>query len=396
MSSTIKKRDVKIEIIRILACLLVVWYHIRELPWKQNGELSETAVFFEAICTVCVVTFFLISGFFIYDRKGTIIENWIYHIKHFFKKIFLPFIIVVILCIVFHEYLISAKTFKECIDGFSVKNTIATLFDSFKSFSADPLPGTAAHLWYIYSYFNIILVYPISALILKKTKKAFSYSLLLLYTVIMILNDYKSFYGDSIYYVVFDIVHKPVYYSMCGYVLYNEVIKKIIAREKDSEKDKASIIIDKRLFFGALIIYAIGFVMLFKTQVAYYYGTNAGYVYTSWLSLYSLILSSAFVVIIYNLRIDKYLNDKIKNAIYYISGKTLGIYLIHYLLIVKLNSTGFQASFARYRINIVFYFIYFIVYSFIIILLSMAILVVIEFMKNKLLGGLYGKKKRLS
>ena len=111
MSDIKTKRNVKIEIIRLIACFAVIWYHIRELPFKSNGELSETAVFFECICTICVMTFFLITGFFIYNKKGNIIYDWLKMLKKFFINIFIPFIIICIITLIFHDYLISKNSF---------------------------------------------------------------------------------------------------------------------------------------------------------------------------------------------------------------------------------------------------------------------------------------------
>ena len=126
MSNVISKRNIKIELIRVIACILVIWYHIRPLPlsFKSTGELSETAIFFECICTVCVMTFFLITGFFIYDRKDGIINSWFHFLKNFFIKIFPLFIIISIICIVFHGFLISEESFTDCIHNISFANII--------------------------------------------------------------------------------------------------------------------------------------------------------------------------------------------------------------------------------------------------------------------------------
>ena len=200
MSNIKKGINIKVEIIRILACISVIWYHIRFLPWKSNGELSEMAVLFESICTICVMTFFLMSGFFIYDKKNNIFADWIYLIKNFFIKIFIPFLAVAIFCIVFHKYLITTSTFYECIKNFSFSNIINALRDSVITLTSNSLPGSAAHLWYIYAYLYIILAYPITRFILTKTPRYATYILIVIILFIMIFNDYKSFYGNSIYY----------------------------------------------------------------------------------------------------------------------------------------------------------------------------------------------------
>ncbi|MBQ7743824.1 MAG: acyltransferase [Lachnospiraceae bacterium] len=397
MSSISSKRNVKIELIRIFACILVIWYHIRLLPWNVYGELRETAVLFESICTVCVVTFFLITGFFIYDRKGSLIDNWLYYLKSFFIKIFPPFVVVSIICIIFHDYLISIATFSDCLRNISIEKICSSLLASFSSFSTESLPGTAAHLWYVYSYFYIILVYPVTYLILKKAPEAFTYVVLIAITILMILNDYYSYYGDSIYYKFFEIVRKPVYYSAVGYVLYHKIMKPMVDARTSENIDKKELIINKKLFVLSIIIYIVTFILLYKTQVGYYLGTNNGYVYTSWLSLYSLILSICFVLIIYNINVDLFVSEKVKKTILFVSSKTLGIYLIHYLIIAKLVSIGFQEFFTKKLPTVFHHFVYNVFYSAFIFTVSFVIIAIIDFIKDKIVGGLYVfKEKRLS
>ena len=385
MAEIKNNRNVKIELIRIIACMAVIWYHVRELPWKSNGELSETAVFFECICTICVMTFFLITGFFIYNKKGTIIGNWISLIKKFFKQVFVFFIIVSVFTIVFHDFLISKESFVNCINNTSIEKIATTLFDTFRYFSANYLPGTAAHLWYIFSYAIIIIAYPITKLIIDKFPRLVIYIILVILTVFMIVNDYFLFFGNPCYNLIFKIIHKPIYYSVWGFVLYNDIIKKYIDKKLENETNKNKIlIINKTIFFVSLILYSVTFVLLFKTQVAYDLGTNGEYVYTSWLSTYSLFLTTAFILFIYNINLDKFLNDKINNIIYYLSSKTLGIYMIHYLIITKFLSIGFQSRFTNNRPNIFYHLAYYVFYSLFIFIVSLAVVAIIDFVVNKI------------
>ena len=382
MSDIKSKRNVKIEIIRLIACFAVIWYHIRELPFKTNGELSETAVFFECLCTICVMTFFLITGFFIYNKKGNIITDWISLLKKFLINIFVPFIIVCVITLIFHDFLISKNSFIECINNINISYIIEKLFLSIKSFDVAMLPGTAAHLWYVYSYAIIMLVYPITRYILTKMPKFVGYLIVAILTVFMVVNDYHLYFGDPSYNLIFKIIHKPIYYSAVGHILYNDIIKKYVDSKPIDDK---TLIINIKLFVISILVYAINFVLLFFTQVGYYLGVNNGYVYTSWLSLYSLIMTSAFILVVYNVNAEKFLTSKIKNAIFYLSGKTLYIYLVHYLIITKFMSIGFQNIWTRNRPNIIYHFIYYIFYSLFIFILSLIVVIVLDFIKRGLI-----------
>lgn len=385
MSEVKRKRNIKIEIIRIIACMAVIWYHIRELPWKSNGELSETAVFFECVCTICVMTFFLITGFFIYNKKGPIISDWISLIKKFISQVFVLFIVVSIFTIVFHDFLISRQSFIYCIQNISINNIFTTLFNSLRFFTANYLPGTAAHLWYIFSYAIIIIAYPITRYVMTKLPKWVGYTILIVLTICMVINDYFLFFGDPTYNLIFKIIHKPIYYSAWGYVLYNDIMVKYIDEklEKAIDRDKV-FIINKPLFIVSLITYAVTFILLFKTQVAYDLGTNGEYVYTSWLSTFSLVLTTSFVLLIYDINIERFLNEKINKVIYYISSKTLGIYMIHYPIITKFLSIGFQSRWTNNRPNILYHLLYYVFYSLFIFIVSFAVVWIVEFIIYKI------------
>lgn len=382
MSYIKSKRNVKIEIIRLIACFAVIWYHIRELPFKTNGELSETAVFFECLCTICVMTFFLITGFFIYNKKGNIITDWISLLKKFLINIFVPFIIVCVITLIFHDFLISKNSLIECINNINISYIIEKLFLSIKSFDVAMLPGTAAHLWYVYSYAIIMLVYPITRYILTKMPKFVGYLVVAILTIFMIINDYHLYFGDPSFNLIFKIIHKPIYYSAVGYILYNDIIKKYVDSKPIDDK---TLIINIKIFVISILVYAITFVLLFFTQVGYYLGVNNGYVYTSWLSLYSLIMTSAFILVVYNVNVEKFLTSKIKNAIFYLSSKTLYIYLVHYLIITKFMSIGFQNIWTRNRPNIIYHFVYYIFYSLFIFILSLIVVIVLDFIKRGLI-----------
>lgn len=390
MSETRSNRNIKIEIIRVIACFAVIWYHIRELPFKSNGEISETAIFFECICTICVMSFFLITGFFIYNKKGLILKDWFDLIKKYVIQIFFPFILIAIFTIIFHEYLISRSTFIECIQVASVKAIIYTLFKSIKTFSVDPLPGTAAHLWYVYSYGLIIISYPITRFILTKCPKYVLYIVLSIITILMIINDYHLFYNNPSYNLFFEFIPKPVYYSAWGHILYNDIMKKQIDKVLENAENASKVlIINNKLFIISVFVYIATFILLFLTELKYVETVNNGYVYTSWLSLYALILTTAFVLAVYDINIDRFLTDKIEKIISFISSKTLGIYLVHYLIVTKLIATNVQGSFIVDRTTIFHHVAFYVIYGFIIFIISLLVVCIfdsiIAFVKNKIL-----------
>ena len=278
----------------------------------------------------------MISGFFIYSKNGKIFDDWIDVLKKFFKNIFLPFIILSIIAIIFNDFFISKANIVECIKNIDFNSYSKMLFDSFTHFSVAFLKPMAAHLWYVYAHLTILLVYPITRYILTKSKKI-SYGIIIIYFIMLMTNDILVMKNIDNLNFVLNILYRPVFYSAFGYLLYNDIIKKFVF-DKNSEQ----IIINKNLFFISLVIYIITFVLLYKVTTKYYLTINGNYVYPSWYSSLIATMASTFILMVFNINFDYFLSDKIKNAICFVASKTLGIYLIHYFVAMKLNSIRFR------------------------------------------------------
>lgn len=380
MSKNSNKRNVKIEVLRIIACFLVIFSHIRDLPWKPSGELRESAVFFDTAFSICVTIFFMITGFFIYNKKGTIIKDWLSLIKKFFTELFIPMMLTWIFCIVFDEFLVNTKTFIECIESFDIKVVWDNIYAVLSTYKTGELVGTAGHLWFFFSYFIIIIEYPIVRLILTKTNKYVLLILFFAFSAILIYNDYIAYFSEAFNVSPFYIFQKPVFYSAVGHILYNDFIKKYIDGKYDYNEN--SIIINKPIFILSFIIYSIVFFLLYKTQKGLYLGRNNGYPYTSWSSYYSFVLTVTFILMFYDLNLNKLLNEKITNLIYFISSKTFGIYLIHYPIATRLKFVLFQDYFADRRSIFIHHIIYYTLYGLFIFIISLLFTICLDKLRD--------------
>lgn len=375
MTITKTKRNYKIEIIRLIACMLVIWCHIRDLPWKADGDLSETAILFETITSTCVTTFFMLTGFFIYNKNENIIKNWIKLLINYLLKIFIPFIIAAIFTLIFHDYIVSLRSFRECISTIDLKFICDSLFKSITTFDVRFLPDSAGHLWFVYAYGIIIISYPIVKIIIDKLNKKILYVLLLTYAMIMLTNDILAFSSNRILEIVFFLIPRQIFYSAFGYVLYNDLIKNKI----DNINEKNDVIINKPLFFISLIIYIVNFIILFNTECKYLLTTNKDYLYTSFLSFNSFLMTTTSIIMLCDINFDKFVNEKIENIILYLSNKTLYIYLFHIFIVQKFLTLQIQYQFQKFRYNLFLHFIYYIIYGFVIFILSLLVAIIFNY-----------------
>ena len=82
------KRNISVEIARVIACMHVICVHVC-LPMVENGNFNFLRGIFSGICADGVAVFWLISGFFMFnnfDYRKTLKRTW--------KKIIMPLIIV--------------------------------------------------------------------------------------------------------------------------------------------------------------------------------------------------------------------------------------------------------------------------------------------------------------
>lgn len=371
-----------------MACFMVICSHIRDLPWKPTGELRESAVFFDTLFSVCVTIFFMITGFYIYNKKGNIIKDWLNLIKKFFKDLFIPLIVTWLICNIFEKYIINQKTFIECIKECDLKAAWDNIYHVITTFRTSDMVGTAGHLWFFFSYFVIIIEYPIIRLLLTKANRYVIFICFAIFSAMMIYNDYMAYFSNGFSTSNFFIFQKPVFHSAVGHVLNNYFIKKYIDEKSETSK---SIIINKPVFFISLIIYTITFVLLYKTQKGLYLGRNNGYPYTTWASYFSLFLTTSFMLLVYNINIEKFLNEKIANIIYFISDKTFGIYLVHYPIVTRLNYIEFQSNYANRRSIFIHHFIYFALYGTFIFIISLLLVTVIKTIVKAIKSMIFGR-----
>lgn len=372
-----KGRDIGVEVLRLLACFAVCTYHIRLFAQKSDGTISETYTLLECTLAICVMSFFFITGFFIYNKKGNIIENWIKLIFNTIINIIIPTIIVVAICVIFNEFFINIKSFDECVHSIDIKKIIDVIIAGFKVFNAGPWPGTAAHLWYIFAYLYIIISYPLVQLIINKAPKPLILIILGYLILIGVINDVWIFDNDYAMNRIFDFIKKPVIYCLVGHYLYQDVLLKI--RNKESKY----LIKDFKTFFAGIVIYIVSIALMFHFQYNYYVKYDIQiYVYTSWLSMFSMFLTIGFFLIVYNIDFDKMWNTSIKNMIFYFSKQTFIVFLIHYLFVIRFVCIGFQDAWHQDFTNAFQYALYYLFYGFFIFSISMVMSMIITFIPN--------------
>lgn len=149
--TALKAKNPSIELIRIVACMLVILAHSQfsVVIW---GRLSPGLLTVSTMVADDVPLFLLVTGFFFFNRVtsdqeiGTVFA---YRAKSFLTSIYIPTIIYILICILYSH-------FASPVDGFMPKD-----WDYLGRFLFRLLPGD--HLWYICTYMSFIFFFPMLA-----------------------------------------------------------------------------------------------------------------------------------------------------------------------------------------------------------------------------------------
>ena len=232
----------------------------------------------------------------------------------------------------FQPFILNQASFIDCIRN--VNFSLVPIIQAILKADVKYLGSLCDHLWYIFSYIKIVIWIPILWLVCKETdnSKLARRIMLGLSFASAILTDIQKFgiipvVGEI---NILTIIPREIMYVLLGYELFVH---------KDKIKNNKKI----------CIISLIGFIILnlirYKTEMFYmvlnYLTDIVGrpnfmeWRYTS-LNIFSGIFLFLFL---YSFEIK---NEKISKILVWISDKTFGIYLIHYLILAKIDLYKFE------------------------------------------------------
>lgn len=312
------KRNINIELIRIIACFIVISLHITQ-TYIINNNLDKSLLLIRCLFIDGVTLFWFIMGYFLFKNK-TFIDN----LKRTIKKIVIPSIFIIIFTQIFYNWLISATSFIVCIKNFSIN--VKGILSCLLFFDVSKIDG-AAHLWYIFEYVKVILWIPVLSLFCNKSKKSSKIRRYIIITgiIYMLLNSLQMLLNGVIQYSPFMIGTSAIIQVLIGYELS-------IYEEENFVNSKR-----KNMKLG-IILYSLSIGVRFLLQLLLYnkFNNPEYFLHTGRI----INLTSALGIFLFFKSIQ--INTKLNNIIIFISSNTFNIYLIHYALITKLDSIGFK------------------------------------------------------
>ncbi len=144
----IKRREPDIDFIRVVACLLVVGTHVDLMGTGDSTKLLIRLIFADG-----VTLFFILSGFFFFKKgfKDTL--------KRTLTGVMIPGIIVMLLSYQFAPFIRDEHSFGYCITHLNFD--IWAFITDVLSWGGSIRESLAGHLWYIFTYLELVLAYPL-------------------------------------------------------------------------------------------------------------------------------------------------------------------------------------------------------------------------------------------
>lgn len=305
-------RDYKLDFLKVIGCLLVILLHCKGLVIRSDGTVNYNNLIIESFTAPCVEIFFLTSGFYLYKEDGSYLKN----IKRLLFNIVIPYILFCFICLNLTDWLLGIKNLQENFQSNNINENLKTLWLSLRYNTANNLPNTLNHLWYIFSYIEIILFYPISKWFVLKCNKYIRYIVLAICFFFMLQNDYRLLSNNEWMYNIFFTIPKAVTVSVMGHVLFNDFIKKDLIKNK------------KNIFILLLIISIVLMYISYKMQ-GYYYEHGGVYYFNSWDSGITFIRTVILCIMVY------LIDFKENKMVSYIAQISYYIYLMHYVILQR-------------------------------------------------------------
>ena len=305
-----KIRDNRLDLIKIICSLLVIVIHLSASKWyvmDVDDYQSLSLIFFNSFARVSVPIFLMITGVFMMDPEREITYKIIIK-KYLFKLILIYFIWSSIFAFVSLYFDFGNYDFKQLIIQFVYR------------FIKGPV-----HFWYIYTLFGLYLITPILRTIFfeKQTRKAF--------IILSIISfSFYIFYDAFALETVKHLFESSNFHLVLGYPLYFLIGRTIF------EQDKEEIGLKKLL----PIFFVITFGTFLLTLLYSKYTGELNEFFLGYLSPNIIISSSVFFLFLLKVFKSWNLLSKENKILRLLADNSLGVFIIHQLVIIFFDKAG--------------------------------------------------------
>ena len=323
MDHPLTDREIALDILRILACIGVIGIHIlMDYRMRADGTANGGVILAESLIRWPVPCFLMLSGYFLFQKNLSLKKI----IGKIIRRLAVPSALTALFITIFGAWVLGFSGFLQCISNL----TVDRLYDYVHLLLEWKLPEPGFWLGYMTTLMKMYLLYPILKFVCRDNKEA-NESRWFLMTLTFVGQMLVPMLGLECYiYVPID--SYALLYFLLGYEIY---------RCKQNKLLKGKWVLPACLFG-----YAVSGIITWTASLYLDAGKN-GIFTESYFNYTSLnIAVEAFFVFVCFIAISenhtRKMPPKTEKLIRWLSGRTLVIYLVHYLVILKIQSKGYD------------------------------------------------------
>ncbi len=322
------KRDVSLDLLRVLACLMVVQIHVGEAYYIGeegrviHGEGVVWVGWLNSLARCCIALFVMISGYFLLPMKEGLSAGAFF--KRRFMRILIPFIIWCALYAVFAAA--TGTTGWDCV--------LPNILGTFVNYGTE-----VGHLWYIYMLLGLYLLVPVlSPWVAVASKKDMNYvlALWLLSSVLCYIHlIFPSVWGECFWNPT------PLLYYFTGFggfFVLGAYMRRFCSVSSVAVRCWAGV---------AVVVGYLVTVWVFQTRTGMEFVPELE---LSWgqTTLNVAMMAVGLFILVKAVRIK---NERMQAVIRELSEKSFGIYLVH-IMVMNLLFDGIDSLFTSFPTKI--------------------------------------------
>ncbi len=370
MSNTDKySRETSTELLRIFAILFVVGTHCKQSCFL-NGSPDVMRVLLACFVGDGVAIFWTILGFYQWKEFKDDYQNYL---KKIFKKCFVPVFLLTVFLFYFHGFLYGDKSLLDSIIVPAVK--YKTLLQGFLQWKNVVPHG--GHLWFLYVYMLVALCLPcfygIYHYIDKDSNKTKDTYILTALFFVLVINDY---FQNSIF--------KFIHYSFNGALGASifVILGHILYKYKDVLFGRKKYL---GLVMGGIVFIITDFIRCYVQYRHFLQNARNDHV-LYWYTSYAFICVIGIVFFVWGISRLIERRTRLCGLIHYLGKRTFLVYLIHMLVLPKANALGVPLLLKSVISNSwTGSIVYQIVYTIMIYCLTVVVVEIFNFLKNRLI-----------
>lgn len=318
-----KDREISLDVLRIAACIGVIGIHIlMDYRMRADGTANSGVLLAESLIRWPVPCFLMLSGYFLF-QKNLSLKNII---GKTVKRLAIPFALTTLFITVFGAWVLSVSGFIQCISNL----TANSLYGYVRLLLRWELPEPGFWLGYMTTLMKMYLLYPILKFVCRDSREANEGRWLLMALTFAGQMLVPAF--DANIYVYVPIDSYALLYFLLGYEMYRWKQKKLLK--------------GKWVIPVCLSGYAVSGIITWLTSLYLDIEKNSAFTqrYFNYTSI-NIAAEALFVFICFLALSEcpvRKISPKAGRLISRLSGRTLVIYLVHYLVILKIQSKGYD------------------------------------------------------